>query len=109
MEYPMSNVVSLNAVRELRNAETSDPIYTALVLGMGKLELLNEMMSFQEERTRKGQLTFKMMVQGQILFKALESSAETDELKNLTRTYRKHLKCELEAYLKNLPKHASRD
>jgi len=96
----MNNVVSLKAVRELKDAESGDPTYQERILGLDKLELLNEMMHFQEERSRVGHLTVKMMIQGQILFKALEKSAETEELRGLTRTYRRHLEFELEAYLK---------
>ena len=41
-----------------------------------------------------------MMVRGQVLFKALEESAETQELRLLTRSYRRHLEFELTAYRK---------
>lgn len=99
----MNNVVSLNAVREIRKIKGGDPAYQALVLQMDKLELLEEMMRFQEDRSRLGQLTLKMMIRGQILFKALEENAETEELRALARSYRRHLKFELDAYLKSRP------
>lgn len=89
------NVVSLAAVRELKSAENQDLAYQAQILGMDKLELLEEMVRFQEERTRLGHLTVQMMVRGKYLFKALEESAETNELKLLTRSYRRHLEYEL--------------
>jgi hypothetical protein len=56
------------------------------------------MVSFQEERSKLGQLSLTMMIRGKILFKALEESAETEELKILTGTYRRHLEHELHAY-----------
>src|SRR4051812_23376676 len=97
-----TNVVSINVVREIRKAENSDPEYQARILGLDKLELLEEMMLFQEERASLGDLTVQMMVRGQILFKALEETAETEELRQLTRSYRRHLKFELEAHMKKL-------
>jgi hypothetical protein len=95
-----TNVVSLNVVRELKKAKQGDPAYEARVLKMDKLELLEEMMHFQEERAKVGHLAIPMMVRGQILFKALEASAETDELKQLARSYRRHLKYELNDHFK---------
>jgi hypothetical protein len=94
-------IVSLQVVREIRKAENGDPDYQIRVLEMNKLELLEEMMRFQEERSQTGELSLRMMIQGQILFKALEEAAETAELKDLTRSYRRHLKYELEAYFRN--------
>lgn len=96
----MDNVVSLKVVREMKKATQEDPDYEAKILGADKLELLSEMMKFQEERTETGYLTPTMMVRGKILFKALEERAETFELRHLARSYRRHLKYELEAYYK---------
>jgi hypothetical protein len=94
----MSNIVSLKAVREIKEAE-SDMEYKAKILGMDKLELLEEMVRFQEMRSAVGYLTPQMMIEGKILFKALEDSAETNELRMLTRSYRRHLEYELAAFL----------
>ena len=68
---------------------------------MDKVELLEEMVRFQEERTQVGELSLSMMVRGRHLFKALEENAETQELKILTRSYRRHLDCELADFRKN--------
>jgi hypothetical protein len=92
-------VVSLSLMREIREVETQNPEYHARILGMSKLELLEEMVRFQEERTNEGRLTLDMMVRGKLLFKALEDSAETQELKLLTGSYRRHLDLELKEYL----------
>lgn len=99
----MNNLVSLKAVRELRKARAEDPCYQARILVMGKIELLDEMMRFQAERSELGHLTPDMMIRGQILFKALEENAETEELRALTRSYRRHLKYELDEFLKSQP------
>ncbi len=99
----MNNVISLNALREIRRTQKADPSYQAYkakIQKMNKLELLDEMMNFQEERSKIGHLTPSMMILGQILFQALETQAETQELQTLTRSYRRHLKYELEEYLK---------
>jgi hypothetical protein len=67
---------------------------------MEKVELLEEMVRFQEERSKLGQLSPQMMREGRHLFQALESSAETRELRTLAGSYRRHLELELEE-LKN--------
>jgi hypothetical protein len=94
----MGNIVSLKAVREIKEAQNEDHAYHAQILGMSKVELLEEMVRFQEERSRLGHLTLQMMVRGKHLFKALEENAETHELRLLTRSYRRHLEYELAAF-----------
>jgi hypothetical protein len=95
-----TNVVSIHAFRELKKSEDEDHAYQAKILAMEKLELLDEMVRFQEERTRIGHLTPTMMARGQYLFKALENSAETRELHILARSYRRHLEHELAQFLR---------
>ena len=95
----MTNVISIQAAREIRNNNDEDLAYHAQILGMDKLALLEEMVRFQEERSKIGQLTPQMMKRGKLLFKALEETAETHELKLLTRSYRRHLECELADYI----------
>jgi len=99
-----NNIVSLQAAREVKTAESEDHEYKARILVMDKLELLEEMVRFQEERSREGHLTLQMMIRGKILFKALEQSAETQELQLLTRSYRRHLEFELADHLKKITK-----
>lgn len=96
-----NNIVYLHTVREIRNAETTDHAYRAQILAMDKLELLEEMVRFQEERTRQGTLSVQMMVRGKALFDALEKHAETEELRLLARSYRRHLDYELADAMKN--------
>src|SRR6476620_569524 len=91
-------VISLTKVRENKKAEASSLAYQNRLLKMEKVELLDEMIRFQERRSDAGQLSEEMMIQGQILFKILEESAESDEFLALTRSYRKHLQFELQAY-----------
>ena len=95
------NVVWLDVEREVRRAEQGDPAYEKRIAQMHKLELLDEMMDFQDERTRVGHLTPRMMIRGRILFKTLEARAETRALQVLARSYHRHLKLELEEYLKS--------
>ena len=96
-----TNVISLNAARELKRAQVEDYAYQAKIITMSKLELLNEMVDFQEERTRVGKLTPEMMVRGKVLFRELEKTAETGALRSLTRSYRRHLEFELKDYIRN--------
>lgn len=97
-------MISLQAVRELKKSqEEEDPAYRAKIASLNKVELLEEMIHFQEERARKGRLTAQMMIQGKVLFRALEESAETEELRQFSRIYRKHLDYEFADYLKRNP------
>ena len=98
----MNNVVSIKAAREIKEAESDDNAYHAKILAMDKLELLEEMVTFQEERSRIGALSLSMMIRGRHLFKALEETAETQELRILTRSYRRHLDYELQDYRKKI-------
>ena len=83
----------------MKRAETEDYPYQAKILVMDKLELLEEMVRFQEERSQRGHLNLQMMIRGKILFRALEQNAETHALKTLTKSYRKHLELEMKEFL----------
>lgn len=95
-----NNIISLDALRTLKNATLSNPGYEVRITMMQKHELLEEMVQFQEERTRKGSLDVEMIVRGRILFAALQSQAETEHLRLLTRSYLRHLNLELEEHLR---------
>ena len=84
----------LNQVHQVDPSE-QDLAYHARILGMNKLELLEEMVRFQELRSATGELSPEMMKRGRLLFKALEENAETEELRILARSYRRHLDFEL--------------
>lgn len=90
-----SNIVSLSKFKILKAAEDQEMAYKARILGMDKLQLLEEMVRFQEEKTHTGKMSVEMMVRGHYLFKQLEENAETQELRILTRSYRRHLEMEL--------------
>jgi len=93
----MSNVISLRAYKVLKESEEEELAYRARILSLNKLELLEEMVNFQEERSKRGRLTSVMMTRGKYLFRALEEVADTQELKILARSYRRHLEYELQA------------
>lgn len=90
----MSNVISL-----FKHKVCLDE-YKKRIDSCDKLELMEEMVRFQEERSHVEDLTHEMMLKGVYLFQALERRAETHEMYALTRAYRRHLEHELEA-LKN--------
>lgn len=96
----MDNVIDFASRRKLLGLKPIEDEYGLRIASMDKLELLEEMVRFQEERSSVGHLLPDMMVKGRILFKALEESAETPELKLLTRSYRRHLDYELDSYVK---------
>jgi hypothetical protein len=96
----MGEVIAITSRRKKVDTNSSDMLaFRAKILGMDKLELLEEMVRFQEERSMLGNLTPDMMVRGQVLFKALEDASETPELRLLTRSYRRHLEYEYKSYL----------
>jgi hypothetical protein len=95
MEKTPENIINLSAERFSRTKH--DPQYETQIARMNKYELLEEMVRFQEERTAKGKLNLEMMVRGQILFRALELTSETSELRLLASSYRRHLEYEIEA------------
>lgn len=93
----MSNVVSLRAFKALRDTDAEELAYRARILSMEKVELLEEMVRFQEERKTLGSLTPSLMLRGRHLFLALEECADSQELKILSRSYRRHLEYEIAA------------
>ena len=94
----MSNVISLRAFKALKDTDDESLAYQARILSMSKVELLEEMVRFQEERKMKGDLTPDLMFKGRHLFRALEETADSQELKILSRSYRRHLDYEIAAH-----------
>jgi hypothetical protein len=93
-------LIDLVAERNKRGMARHDPYYQILINRMNKMELLEEMVRFQEERSKKDNLSLTMMVRGKILFHALELMAETDELRLLASSYRRHLEHEIDLHSK---------
>lgn len=90
-----AKVIHLSSRRFGKKAKA---VHEMMYSQMDKLELLEEMVKFQEERSLRGHLTLEMMQRGLVLFEYLERSAETEEMRLLTRSYQRHLKHELENY-----------
>ena len=103
MLKPELNVIDFVVERNKRGLAKHDPYYQMHINRMSKIELLEEMVRFQEERSAKSVLSLTMMVRGRILFRALETTAETDELRLLASSYRRHLEHEIENELKEAP------
>jgi hypothetical protein len=93
----MSNVISIRAFKAMRVSNDEELAYQAKILSMSKVELLEEMVRFQEERKTVGTLPPELMQKGRHLFRALEESADSQELKILSRSYRRHLEYEIAA------------
>ena len=105
LKHPQ-NVIDFAVERNKRGLAKHDPYYQMLINRMGKIELLEEMVRFQEERSSKNELSLTMMVRGRILFRALEQNAETDELRMLASSYRRHLEHEIDEEIKE-PSHSN--
>lgn len=102
MMKPHADVIDIVAERNKRGTAKHDPYYQMQINRMGKIELLEEMVRFQEQRSGKNNLSLTMMVRGRILFLALEVNAETDELRLLASSYRRHLEHEIDLHLKKI-------
>jgi len=96
-----SQIIDLSEFRRRKLDTDEEYAYRARILVMEKAQLLEEMVAFQQERSRVGQLTRSMMVRGKYLFRALEERAETNELRILARSYRRHLEFELDELAKS--------
>ena len=101
MQKQPENIISLTAERTKRGLVQHDPYYQMQINRMSKIELLEEMVRFQEDRSAKGKLSLNMMVRGRILFRALEITSETDELRLLSSSYRRHLEHEIQDHVKS--------
>ncbi len=94
-----AKVIKLDRFREFRTMNTQDLEYRAVYERMDKVSLLNAMVDFQEERAQAGQLTPSLMIRGKSLFGLIENRADTDALRALARSYRRHLEHEYEEYI----------
>lgn len=102
----MDNLIDFSSKRKqfaqakLLMPDSATTAYKVRIGMMDKIDLLSEMVAFQEERTKVGRLTPKLMSEGKILFKALYDCAETPELAILTKSYLNHLEFEIKEYLR---------
>lgn len=102
----MDNVISLDTVRKDKLIKNEARAYYAHISDMDKIDLLKELASFQKERVKMGRLTLQLIVRGKILFKILEETAITDDLKKLAKTYKRYLDYELDIQLNKQAKNS---
>jgi hypothetical protein len=95
-------LIDLLTERSKRGLDKRDPYYQVVINRMSKMELLEEMVRFQEDRSQRDQLSLTMMVRGRILFRAIEINAETEELRLLASSYRRHLEHEIEVHSRSI-------
>lgn len=72
------------------------------LISLDKQELLELMVRFQEKRSAIGKLTMDLIKEGIPLFRALNQAADTQELKDQTSAYLRHLRYERANRLKYL-------
>jgi|GEM_PF-2372997 len=99
MTKKSEKIIDLDLERKKRGLLPHDPEYQIRINRMDKMELLEEMVRFNDSRSKGEKMSFALMIQGRILFKALELMAQTQELRLLAGSYRKHLEHELEEKL----------
>ena len=99
MTKKSGTIIDLELERKKRGLIPHDPTYQIKINKMDKMELLEEMVRFNDSRSKGEKMSLALMIQGRILFKALELMAQTQELRLLAGSYRKHLEHELEEKL----------
>lgn len=72
--------------------KNKDVAYEKTVVEKPILNLLEDMVQFQEDRARKGTLDKADMQRGIILFGQIAKKASTPELRNLAGSYERHLR-----------------
>jgi hypothetical protein len=90
----MGDVFDLQAARNKKAQLMTDPFYQKRIDGLDMMLLLEEMVKYQEQKPKDKELVFSM-VRGVILFTALEQKCNTDELRLLAGSYKRHLQHEL--------------
>jgi len=73
--------------------------YYRKIQSLEKSDLLKEMIQFQAKRSEHYHLAYQMVLQGQILFQAIEEKAVSTVLKKFAHAYHKNLKLELKMIL----------
>ncbi len=99
----MSNakIIDLDGFKKIQTSRKTHSEYQLYIDSLDKLDLLNEMIRYQQHRTEVGQLTPEMMTKGMVLFRALELEAESEGLRSLAGSYRRHLEHEMADHLVN--------
>ncbi len=95
MTDKIHNIIDIKSERKRRGMESHDVQYQRFINDLSKIELLEEMVRYQEERSQTEHLNLSLIVRGKILFSALEFQAETEELRLLASSYRRHLEHEM--------------
>ena len=85
---------------DITNCDICSDSHNSKISNMTKLELMEEMILFQKERSRMGYFTWPMIIRGQLLFKMIEESAETQEMKLLANSYLEYFNFEITNYEK---------
>jgi hypothetical protein len=86
--------MSNNVVSIFKNRDANKDIRS-----MDKMQLLEEMVRFQEERSALGQearMTKPMILRGIAIFTGLEKTCDTPEMYSLASSYRRHLQITLD-------------
>lgn len=88
-------VIKLSDFRKNKTYDEQINHWDRIFSQVDKMELLEHMVRFQEDRQRHVGLTEEMVCRGVPLFEQLKATAETEELYILCNSYHKHLLSEL--------------
>lgn len=93
----MAQIIQLNDLRSLRNFDSSR--YRTYINSLDMMDLLGKIVDFQSEvkhriETNQDEFDLELLLQGLILFPAINKSANTQEMKFLTENYIKKLQYE---------------
>jgi hypothetical protein len=96
----MGELHFLNQITEAKRIKKECLIYEDKLKKMDRLDLLEEMVRYQEQRSNEKSLTLKIIYDGLALFKLISETCETPELRLLSQSYHRHLSDQLTYYLK---------
>jgi hypothetical protein len=94
MSQEPGNVIEFELERRKRGLPL-DAEYQNRINQMDKAELLEEMVRYNESRLNQSDGNLKFLVQGRILFRALEVLSSTQDLRCLASSYRREIESEI--------------
>jgi hypothetical protein len=94
----MATIIDFKSRRELYEVKR-DEAYSQKLSTMDKLQLLEEMVNFNDKRDKLG-LSVKSITEGLVLFKLLQTNAETVELREVSTRIINDLQSHLDKYKK---------
>jgi len=93
----MGDVYDFQAAKNKKQNQNTDPLFQKQVDRMDRLQLMEEMIKYNDKRKEsKDPNGLFWIIRGIILFTAIEHKCETNDMKALASSYRRHLQIQLD-------------